>query len=114
MRHLAITGMETAFLICSITAGPATRAPPPSLRISAGTRSKAITAQAPASSEILACSAEVTSIITPPLSISAKPTLSFQLGSFSNTNILIHLLLRGDIFQSPHLLKGLLLHRIYH
>src|SRR4030067_1907946 len=90
------------------------RATPPSLRMSAGTRSKAMTAQAPASSEILACSALVTSMITPPLSISARPTFNFQLGSFSNTNILIHLLLRGDIFQSPHLLKGLLLQRIYH
>src|ERR671939_195821 len=41
--------------------------------MSAGTRSSAITAQAPASSAILACSALTTSMITPPLSISARP-----------------------------------------
>ncbi len=51
------------------------RATPPCALISAGTRSRAMTAQAPAFSAILACSALVTSMITPPLSISAKPTL---------------------------------------
>src|SRR5205823_14427386 len=49
---------------------------PPSLRMSDGTRSSAITAQAPAFSAIFACSAFVTSMITPPLSISASPTLT--------------------------------------
>ena len=49
------------------------RATPPSLRMSAGTRSRAITATAPASSAIRACSAVVTSMITPPFSISARP-----------------------------------------
>jgi hypothetical protein len=44
--------------------------------MSAGTRSSAITAQAPASSAIFACSAVVTSMITPPLSISARPVLT--------------------------------------
>ena len=52
------------------------RATPPSARMSAGTRSSAITATAPASSAIFACSALVTSMITPPLSISASPTFS--------------------------------------
>ena len=44
--------------------------------MSAGTRSSAITATAPASSAILACSAVTTSMITPPLSISAMPRLT--------------------------------------
>ena len=52
------------------------RATPPSLRISEGTRSSAITADAPASSAILACSALVTSMMTPPFSISARPTFN--------------------------------------
>ena len=52
------------------------RAIPPSTRISAGIRSKAITATAPASSAILACLAFVTSMITPPFSISARPTFT--------------------------------------
>ena len=52
------------------------RATPPSRRMSAGTRSSAITAQAPASSAIFACSASTTSMITPPLSISARPLLT--------------------------------------
>ncbi len=54
----------------------AMRATPPSLRMSEGTRSSAITAQAPAFSAIFACSALVTSMMTPPLSISARPTFT--------------------------------------
>src|SRR5258705_5877216 len=46
--------------------------------MSDGTRSSAITATAPASSAILAWSAFVTSMITPPLSISASPTFSLS------------------------------------
>ena len=53
--------------------GSAMRAMPPAARISAGTRSRAMTAQAPASSAIFACSGVVTSMMTPPLSISARP-----------------------------------------
>ena len=70
----------------------AMRATPPSLRISEGTRSSAITAQAPAFSAIRACSTLVTSMMTPPFSISAKPTFkrnsserymsSYQYGRF--------------------------------
>ena len=52
------------------------RATPPAARMSAGTRSSAITATAPASSAIRACSAVVTSMMTPPLSISASPRLT--------------------------------------
>ena len=56
-----------------IISGSDMRATPPSRRMSAGTRSSAITAQAPASSAIFAWSASTTSMITPPLSISARP-----------------------------------------
>ena len=73
---LAITGMVTAAWISRILVGSAMRATPPCARMSAGTRSSAMTAQAPASSAILACSAVVTSMITPPLSISARPLLT--------------------------------------
>src|SRR5256714_15314367 len=52
------------------------RATPPWARMSAGTRSSAITATAPASSAIRDCSAVVTSMITPPFSISARPPLT--------------------------------------
>src|SRR3990170_819764 len=53
-------------MISSILVASAMRATPPSARMSAGTRSRAITAHAPASSAILACSAVVTSMMTPP------------------------------------------------
>ena len=52
------------------------RATPPSRRMSAGTRSSAITAHAPASSAMRACSGVTTSMITPPLSICAKPAFT--------------------------------------
>src|SRR6266849_2967462 len=76
MRTFAITGMVTVFMISRMILIDAMRATPPSLRMSDGTRSSAMTAQAPAFSAICACSALVTSIITPPLSISANPTLT--------------------------------------
>src|SRR5271155_3074759 len=79
MRHLAITGMETAAMISRIFLGEAMRATPPSARICAGTRSRAITATAPAFSAMEACSALVTSMMTPPLSISASPVLRRRL-----------------------------------
>jgi hypothetical protein len=41
-----------------------------------GTRSRAMTATAPASSAMIACSALTTSMMTPPLSISARPLLT--------------------------------------
>src|SRR5256885_4139308 len=76
MRTLAITGMVTVFMISRMTLMEAMRATPPSLRISEGTRSRAMTAHAPAFSAIAACSALVTSMMTPPLSISASPTFT--------------------------------------
>src|SRR3954453_23872256 len=76
MRHLAMTGMVTASWISWILSGSDMRATPPSRRMSAGTRSSAITAHAPASSAIFACSASTTSMITPPFSISASPLLT--------------------------------------
>ena len=76
MRTLAMTGMETASTMPSIMSGSDMRATPPSLRMSAGTRSRAMTATAPASSAILACSALTTSMMTPFLSCSAMPRLT--------------------------------------
>jgi hypothetical protein len=76
MRHLAITGMLTAAWMDLIISGSLARATPPSLRIWAGTRSSAMTAVAPASCAMRACSALTTSMMTPPLSISARPTLA--------------------------------------
>src|ERR1035437_6267999 len=76
MRALAITGMLTAAMMPSIMSGSLIRETPPCARMSAGTRSRAITATAPASSAIFACSTVTTSMITPPLSISAIPRLT--------------------------------------
>ena len=73
MRHFAITGIVTASWISWMTSGSDMRATPPSARMSAGTRSSAITATAPDASAIFAWSALTTSMITPPLSISARP-----------------------------------------
>src|SRR5436190_13731321 len=66
-------------MISRIFLGDAMRATPPSARICAGTRSSAITDTAPALSAISACSAFVTSIITPPFNISARPVLRRRL-----------------------------------
>src|SRR5436305_6231256 len=56
--------------------------------MSAGTRSSAITATAPASSAIRACSAVVTSMITPPFNISARPPLTRMVPSSAIAAIL--------------------------
>ena len=66
------TGMVTASWMPRIILGSLMRETPPAARISAGMRSRAITAQAPAASAIRACSGVVTSIITPPFSIWAN------------------------------------------
>ena len=76
MRHFAITGIETVPTMSSTIVGSAIRATPPAARMSAGTRSSAMTATAPASSAIFACSALTTSMMTPPLSISARPVFT--------------------------------------
>ena len=68
-RTFAITGMLTASCMPRIILGSLIRATPPAARMSAGMRSKAMTAAAPACSAIRACSGVVTSIITPPFSI---------------------------------------------
>src|SRR5271157_2254310 len=73
-----MTGMLTAAMIPSIMSGSLIRATPPAARMSDGTRSNAMTAQAPASSAILACSGVTTSMMTPPLSIWASPFLVAQ------------------------------------
>src|SRR5713101_2444029 len=59
-----------------INSGSLMRATPPCARISAGTRYSAITADAPASSAMRACSAFTTSQITPPFSISGNARLT--------------------------------------
>src|SRR2546428_13852478 len=81
MRALAMTGMVTASWMPRTIAGSDMRPTPPSRRMSAGTRSSAITAAAPASSAILACSGVTTSMTTPPLSISASPALTRNVAS---------------------------------
>ena len=73
-----MTGMLTASMIPSIIDGSLMRATPPAARMSAGTRSSAMTATAPASSAILAWSGVTTSMMTPPLSIWARPFLVAQ------------------------------------
>jgi hypothetical protein len=78
---LAITGIETASWMARIITGSDMRATPPSRRMSAGTRSSAITAAAPASSATFAWSGVTTSMITPPLSISASPALTRKVAS---------------------------------
>src|SRR5881392_4246586 len=95
MRALAITGMVTASWMRVMTSGSDIRATPPWARMSAGTRSRAMTAQAPASSAIFACSSVVTSMITPPLSISARPVLTRNVArSVTPLNIEVALLLQ--------------------
>src|SRR3954469_11850567 len=81
MRALAMTGMVTASWMPLMRIGSDMRATPPSRRMSAGTRSSAMTAAAPASSAIFACSASTTSMMTPPLSISARPALTRKVDS---------------------------------
>jgi hypothetical protein len=54
IRAFAMTGMVTVSMISLIICGSLMRATPPSRRMSAGTRSRAMTAQAPASSAIRA------------------------------------------------------------
>ena len=71
-----MTGMLTAAWMDRMASGSVMRATPPSRRMSAGTRSRAMTETAPASSAIRACSGVTTSMMTPPLSISAKPRLT--------------------------------------
>ena len=73
MRTFAMTGMLTIAWMPSIISGSLIRATPPSRRMSAGTRSRAMTAHAPESSAIFACSGVTTSMMTPPFSISARP-----------------------------------------
>ena len=85
---MAITGIVTASWIPLIIVGSDIRATPPSLRMSAGTRSSAITAQAPACSAIFACSGVTTSMITPPFNISARPVLTLKV---ARSAIAIHI-----------------------
>ena len=91
MRALAITGIETAWMIPSIMSGSLMRAMPPWARMSAGTRSSAITATAPASSAILACSGVTTSMMTPPLSMFGHAALDqFGAGALGGVAVRCH------------------------
>ncbi len=54
MRTFAMTGMLTASMMPLIILGSLMRATPPSTRMSAGTRSRAMTAVAPAASAMRA------------------------------------------------------------
>src|SRR5947209_18517243 len=89
MRALAMTGIVTASWMPRIISGSLIRATPPSRRMSAGTRSSAMTAAAPASSAIFAWSGVTTSMITPPLSISASPALTRNVASSRMTRLTI-------------------------
>src|SRR3954454_22541062 len=88
MRTFAMTGIVTASWMPAIISGSDMRATPPSLRMSAGTRSSAMTDTAPAASAIFAWSGVTTSMITPPLSISARPVLTRRVAvSFTATTL---------------------------
>src|SRR3954471_1438302 len=102
MRALAITGIDTALMMPSIMSGSLIRDTPPWARMSAGTRSSAITATAPASSAILACSAVTTSMMTPPLSISAMPRFTPAVPVCSVSLVTVCLLMPvASLFGSP-------------
>jgi hypothetical protein len=96
--------MVTASMIFIIIVGSAILATPPAARISAGTLSRAITAHAPASSAIFACSGVVTSMITPPFNISARPFFTVQV-PFLTTKIPPIKLLTIKLFYNNLYLK---------
>src|SRR5215218_4618918 len=107
MRALAITGMETAEMMPSIMSGSLMRAMPPCTRMSAGTRSSAMTATAPASSAILACSGVTTSMMTPPLSISAMPRFTRAVPTSAGAAVLtVERALAADTADQPFSVDG--------
>jgi hypothetical protein len=83
-----MTGMETAPMMPWTMSGSLIRAMPPWARMSAGTRSRAMTATAPASSAIRACSGVTTSMMTPPFSCSAMPRLTASVPVVPGTVVL--------------------------
>src|SRR2546423_9935039 len=104
MRAFAITGIVTAPWISSILVGSAMRATPPAARMSAGTRSSAMTATAPADSEIRAWSAVTTSMITPPFNISARPALTRKVAvSFMGSSYARFVRIQGPLFEAEGL-----------
>src|SRR4051812_44160772 len=70
-----------------IMSGSLIRAMPPWARMSAGTRSSAMTATAPASSAIFACSGVTTSMMTPPLSCSAMPRFTSSVPDWGTVSV---------------------------
>src|SRR3954466_14675032 len=99
--------MDTAPTMPSIMSGSLMRATPPCARMSAGTRSSAMTATAPASSAILACSGVTTSMITPPLSISAMPRLTRAVPT-AGSAVLVEAVLVGAVLVEAVLIEGVL------
>ena len=91
-----MTGMETACWMPLIILGSLMRLTPPAARMSAGMRSSAMTAQAPASSAMRACSGVVTSMMTPPLNICASSLLS-ELRLWVSCAILVPFLVRRRV-----------------
>ena len=112
MRALAMTGIDTASMIWWTSSGSLMRATPPWDRMSAGTRSRAMTATAPASSAILAWSAVTTSMMTPPLSISARPRLTravpvtWLLGSMLENSSVLSSPFQRSLWDPFYLLRG--------
>src|SRR5229473_935177 len=105
IRHFAMTGIVTDSMIERTSVGSDIRATPPSLRISAGTRSRAITAHAPASWAIRACSGVTTSMITPPFSIWARPALTLNEPFMPREIGGCALISRGPLFTAPFPLR---------
>src|SRR5215207_10974818 len=104
MRALAMTGIDTAAMIGWISSGSLMRATPPWARMSAGTRSRAITATAPASSATLAWSAVTTSMMTPPFSISARPRLTGNVPVARWSEVMAPMLTTSD--RAPPVVRG--------
>ena len=75
-------------------------ATPPAALISAGIRSNAITAHAPAASAVFACSAFVTSMMTPPFNICA----SSRFNSYCSFVLFILLITNFLLFQTTSLI----------
>eukprot|EP00967_Tisochrysis_lutea_P121985 scaffold201487_cov28-Tisochrysis_lutea.AAC.1 len=85
-----MTGSVVCAMTSLIIAGSDERATPPSRLMSAGMRSSAITATAPASSAMRACSPSTTSMITPPFWNTAKARLTAVSTSESGTGLGAH------------------------
>mmetsp|Transcript_26256 Transcript_26256/g.44803 ORF Transcript_26256/g.44803 Transcript_26256/m.44803 type:complete len:217 (+) Transcript_26256:1262-1912(+) len=86
MRAFAITGSDVDSITSTIIAGSDERATPPSALMSAGMRSRAMTATAPAASAMRACSPSTTSMMTPPCWKTANARLMFVSGDSASAS----------------------------